>query len=184
MHLAQQLVSEDRLLLSAPFGLSPPGALVIAQGNLERASLLLQQTGIALDVIPGRANCHPCKNRKFSPASPAPSAGDYDSALALSERLLRMAENSHRGGRVIELLVLQALVYQSEKELDRSLAILERAVSLAEQESYVRTFLDEGEPIVKLLYQVKSRRVGAGYASELLSAIGKATGAELPPTSS
>jgi len=184
MHLAQQLVSEDRL--STKRSIWVKSALArwwIAQGNLERASLLLQQTGIALDVIPGEGELPSLqKPEVLTQLRLLLAQGDYDSALALSERLLRMAENSHRGGRVIELLVLQALVYQSEKELDRSLAILERAVSLAEQESYVRTFLDEGEPIVKLLYQVKSRRVGAGYASELLSAIGKATGAELPPT--
>jgi LuxR family maltose regulon positive regulatory protein len=42
-------------------------------------------------------------------------------------------------------------------------------------------FLDEGEPMAKLLYQAKSHRMEIGYAAELLSAMGKAAGVTLPP---
>jgi LuxR family maltose regulon positive regulatory protein len=56
-----------------------------------------------------------------------------------------------RTGRVIEVLVLQALIFHGNKDLDQALAVLEKALSLAQPEGYVRTFLDEGEPMAKLL---------------------------------
>jgi LuxR family maltose regulon positive regulatory protein len=107
--------------------------------------------------------------------------GDHDAALALSERLLKPAEATNRMGRVIETLVLQALAFQGKKDMAQALAVLEKALSLAEPEGYVRTFLDEGEPMAKLLYQAKSHRMGIGYAAELLSAMGKASGTAQPP---
>ena len=87
--------------------------------------------------------------------------------LALSARLLKAAEATHQLGQIIEILVLQALAFQGKKELDQALAALERALALAQPEGYVRTFLDEGEPMAKLLYQAKVHRSGSGYAAEL-----------------
>ena len=107
--------------------------------------------------------------------------GDYDAALALSWRLLQKTETANRMGRVIEVLILQALAFHGKKDMDRALAVLERALSLAQPEGYVRTFLDEGEPLARLLYQARSRQTGAGYAAELLTAMGGASGATQPP---
>ena len=183
MHLAQQLASEDRLSPRRSFWVkSALACWWITQGVLERASLLIQQTGVTLDSISVEGEFpYLLKPEVLALLRLLLAQGDYDSALTLSERLLHMAEGMRRVGRVIELLVFQALAYQGKKELDRSLAVIERAILLAEPEGYVRTFLDEGEPMAKLLYQARARRVGAGYASELLSAKGKASGAELPP---
>jgi LuxR family maltose regulon positive regulatory protein len=75
---------------------------------------------------------------------------------------------------VIEVLVLQALLFQAQKDIAQALANLERALSLARPEGYVRTFLDEGEPMAKLLHLAKARRIEMEYATELLSARGEA----------
>ena len=106
--------------------------------------------------------------------------GDHAAALALADRLLQPAKVANRTGDVIERLVLQALIFQAQKEMDCALTSLKRALTLAQREGYVRVFLDEGEPMAKLLYQAKARQMGAGYATELLSAIGAATGNEQP----
>ena len=45
----------------------------------------------------------------------------------------------------------------------------------------MRTFLDEGEPMAKLLYQAQAHRAGAGYASELLSAVSQTADTTSPP---
>jgi LuxR family maltose regulon positive regulatory protein len=105
---------------------------------------------------------------------------EYDAARALSQRLLRKAEAGTRVGRVIEILILQALSFQGKKDADRALAVLGKALSLAQPEGYTRIFLDEGEPMAKLLYQAKSHGTGSGYASELLSALGGATETKPP----
>jgi LuxR family maltose regulon positive regulatory protein len=83
-------------------------------------------------------------------------------------QLFRVAEATKRNGRMIEVLALQALAFHGKKDAARAVEVLERAFSLAQPEGYVRVFLDEGEPMAKLLFLAKSQRLGQGYASELL----------------
>ncbi|HSB02379.1 MAG TPA: LuxR C-terminal-related transcriptional regulator, partial [Anaerolineales bacterium] len=83
-------------------------------------------------------------------------------------------------GSVIEILILQALAFQAKKDMDHSLPTLERALTLAQPEGYIRLFLDEGEATTRLLCQVQSRQVGSGYAAELLSRIGSIPGMTQP----
>ena len=54
---------------------------------------------------------------------------------------------------VIEILVLQALAHQAQGEITPALAPLERALTLAEPEGYVRVFTNEGEPMTILILQ-------------------------------
>ncbi len=77
--------------------------------------------------------------------------------------------------RVIEVLVLQALIFQGRRDIDQALTVLERAFSFARPEGYVRTFLDEGQQMAELLHLAKARRIEMEYATELLSAMGEAT---------
>ena len=83
-------------------------------------------------------------------------------------------------GLVIEILILQALAFQGKKETEQALVALEKALALAQPEGYVRSFLDEGEAMTRLLCQVQSRQVGSGYAAVLLSRIGKISGMTQP----
>ena len=76
-------------------------------------------------------------------------------------------------GLVIELQILQALAFQATKDTDRALVALERALSLAQPEGFVRLFLDEGEAMTRLLCLVKSRQAATGYATELLAMVDK-----------
>ena len=72
-------------------------------------------------------------------------------AMRLLDRLLNAAEKGSRMGTVIEILVLQALAHQAQGNLTPALAALERALTLAEPEGYVRIFVDEGKPMAELL---------------------------------
>ncbi len=107
--------------------------------------------------------------------------GDYDTSLSLSKRLLQKAETGKRMGRVIEVLVLQALIFQGRKEIDQALAVLKKALSLAKPERYIRTFVDEGEPMVRLLHLARSRQIETEYVTDLLSAFEKTAGTTQPP---
>jgi LuxR family maltose regulon positive regulatory protein len=178
MRVAEQLASEHRLSpWQSIWVKSALARLWIAQGNLDRASHFIQQSGITMDdEIPYLREPEYRILLRLLLAQ-----GDHDAALALSKRMLQKAEATNRMGRVIEILILQALAFQGKKEVSHALAVLERAVSLAQPEGYVRAFLDEGEPMAKLLYQAKTHRIGTGYAAELLSAMGEASGATQPP---
>jgi LuxR family maltose regulon positive regulatory protein len=91
-------------------------------------------------------------------------------AIGLLARLAKAAEAGGRRGRLIEILVLQALAHQMQGDLPAALAPLERALILAEPEGYVRIFLDEGADMEKLLREAKARGIMPDYASRLLAA--------------
>lgn len=91
-------------------------------------------------------------------------------ALGLLERLLKAAEDGKRGGSVIYILLLQALVHEAQDNITLGLAPLERALILAESQGYVRTFVDEGRPMVQLLSAAKANRVVPEYIDKLLAA--------------
>jgi LuxR family transcriptional regulator, maltose regulon positive regulatory protein len=141
--------------------------LWIALGDLEKASQVVQASDItAHDEIPYLREPEFLALLRLLLAQ-----GDHDAALALSMRLLQKAETGKRRGRVIEVLVLQALIYQGRKEIDQALAVLKRALSLARSEGYVRTFVDEGEPMARLLHLARSRQIETEYVTDLLSVV-------------
>ena len=76
------------------------------------------------------------------------------------DRLLRAAEEGERAGSVIEILVLRALAYQRHGDIPAALSCLERAVTLAEPEGYVRVFADEGPPMASLLRVAARQQTG------------------------
>ncbi len=99
-----------------------------------------------------------------------PGSSHIDDAQNLLARLRPAAETAGWMGKAIEILVLQALALQAQGEEEEALAALERALSLAEPEGYVRTFVDEGEPMAKLLRQAEAHGVAPDYVSQLLAA--------------
>jgi LuxR family maltose regulon positive regulatory protein len=94
-------------------------------------------------------------------------------AIKLLERLLHAAEAGQRMGRVIEILMLLSLAHQMQGNIPVALVLLERALTLAEPEGYIRLFVDEGAPMAALLERVQA---DGGRMKEsihtLLSAVG------------
>ncbi len=178
MNIAEKMTNEHKFAfkyaLRVKYGLL---CLWLAQGNLEQASRIVQENGItANDDIPYLREMEYLALLRLLLAQ-----GNYDAALALSQRLLQKIEAGRRIGRIIETLVLQALIFQGSKDPDRALATLQKALALARSEGYARTFLDEGEPIVRLLHLARSRQIETEYVSELLSATPEAAGASVSP---
>jgi LuxR family transcriptional regulator, maltose regulon positive regulatory protein len=100
-------------------------------------------------------------------------------AMLLLDRLLQAAEEGSRMGSVIKILVLQALAHLAQGNNKPALAPLERALTLAEPEGYVRIFVDEGESMrllildLRLWIENESRdqaRKLIGYIDRLLAA--------------
>jgi LuxR family transcriptional regulator, maltose regulon positive regulatory protein len=97
-------------------------------------------------------------------------AGSIEEALALLGRSLAAAEAGRRMGSVIEILVLQALAHEADRNVSPALTSLKRALTLAEPEGYVRLFVDEGPPMARLLDEAAARGMAADYARRLLTA--------------
>jgi LuxR family maltose regulon positive regulatory protein len=91
-------------------------------------------------------------------------------AIGFLERLLRSAEEGGRIGSVIEILILQALAYQLQGDNPSTLIPLERALTLAEPQNYIRTFVDEGLSMRQLLLEAAERGIMPDYTGKLLSA--------------
>ena len=83
--------------------------------------------------------------------------------------VLKQFEIAESNRRVIVVLILQAMAQQALGDEDQALTALTRALSLAEPEGYVRTFIDEGEPMAGLLRQAAARGVAVEYSGKLLA---------------
>jgi LuxR family maltose regulon positive regulatory protein len=93
-------------------------------------------------------------------------------AAGLLERLLRAADDGSRMGAVIEVLVLQALERQIGGDVPGALAPLQRALALAEPEGYLRTFLQEGPAMERLLEAAARHQIAPDYVRRLRAALG------------
>jgi LuxR family maltose regulon positive regulatory protein len=97
--------------------------------------------------------------------------GTYlDDALNLLEKLLGMAESNGWRRRMIEILALQALTLEQKRDIAQAMQTLERALTLAESEGYIRIFVDEGPPMARLLYEALSEGIAPDYVRKLLAA--------------
>ncbi len=90
-------------------------------------------------------------------------------AIGLLERLLKAAEEGRRMGSVIEILVLLALAHQVQDDTSSAHISLERALTLAEPEGYVRVFVDEGMPMAHLLSAAAAQGIIPDYTGKLLA---------------
>ena len=139
----------------------------LAQGNLDKPSLHIQERGIKFkDEIPYHREIDYDLLLRLLLAQ-----DDYPAAIHLSSRFLQQAEKTGQVDLIIEALILHALALQGNKENEQALEVLEKALTLAQPEGYVRSFLDKGEAMTRLLCQIQSRKSGGSYAAVLLSQI-------------
>ena len=96
--------------------------------------------------------------------------------------LLHAAEAARRMASVIEIRTVLALALQAEENVDGAIATLQQALALAEPEGFVRTFVDEGPAMEKLLRQAASRGLALDYINRLLDAFRQAPFSAQPAT--
>jgi len=96
--------------------------------------------------------------------------GKLDEVLPVLKTCEDSARSFEAGGWVLQSLTLQALCYQSTNDLDSALEHLRSAFSLAEPEGYIRTFVDFGLPMQRLLGQAAKMNIFPEYVARLLSA--------------
>ena len=129
--------------------------LQLTQGDLESAATWAAASGLGPYDPEAR---HPGLREVeyLSLARVLNAQGRHVEALSLLDRLLKAAETEGRIGSAIAILVFQNLVFQAHGSTAQALECLERALTLAEPEGYIRTFVDEGEPMRLLLLDYQS----------------------------
>jgi len=124
----------------------------LKQGRLDKAQAWAQERGLSVN---GEVN-YLGEYEYLTLARVRKAEGSFTGINALLDRLLALAETQKRMGSVIEILLTQALVYEAQGNQAQALAALERALTLAEPEGYLRTFVDEGESMRVLIYDFRS----------------------------
>jgi LuxR family maltose regulon positive regulatory protein len=99
--------------------------------------------------------------------------GSMPEAIELLVRLLDAAEAGGRSGSLVEILVVLALARHARGNLRAALPPLERALTLAEPEGYVRVFVDEGESMAAVLERAARDGIARDYVRRLLAAFGE-----------
>lgn len=138
--------------------------ICLAQGDVRAAAEWAQASGLRADDPPGFLQ----EYGHLTLARVLLAQGRCRAAEGLLARLLAAAEAAGRAGRVIEVSAVQALVFQAQGQPAAAQAALQRALTLAEPEGFVRVFADEGEPMAALLAGVRGDM--RGYAEQLRQA--------------
>jgi LuxR family maltose regulon positive regulatory protein len=94
--------------------------------------------------------------------------GEARQAIELLDPLLAAGEEEAVWAKRVELLALRALAHQAQGEAGPAQQDIEQALTLAEPDGFVRTFLEEGEPMARLLAEAARKAGAQAYARRLL----------------
>lgn len=104
--------------------------------------------------------------------------GNWDKAVPLLTRLQIFTKEENRPASVIEVLNLQALAHQELGEMEKALQCLHKSLALGEKDGYLRSYIDEGLQMLRLLKKLNrwmarqpqdgKPAVSAGYIKKLI----------------
>ena len=161
--------------------------LWLAQGKVSQARRWLEARGPfpAHLLPPGEVedvfDYHLQKYERIVAARIDLALGQPEAALAMLEPLLALMERRGLSSRrMIEIYNLKALALQALGRETEALDNLEKALARGEPGRFVRSFVDEGQPMADLLRLAANRGIRPGYAARLLSAF-EAPDLGLPP---
>jgi LuxR family maltose regulon positive regulatory protein len=107
--------------------------------------------------------------------------GRLDGALEVLAGLLEVARAKGLEAWLVRGLALQAVVYHAQGRDARALNTLAEALTLAEPEGYVRSFVDRGPALATLLQEAAGQGVTPDYVNDLLSAFDEDLELPTPP---
>jgi len=142
----------------------------LAQGNLGTAREILRRAQVQIDEISNAAfSDYKSQLIPLTIIQILIAQKQYSKALKLTRLFLDEFENKKIGYYIIRLLTWQALVYNGLRQPDQALASLERALTLAAPEGYVRTFIKPQPGLINLLRLAHTARIMPDYIEKLLA---------------
>ncbi len=94
--------------------------------------------------------------------------GNYSQALKVNAALLKIVENMGDMIFLIQNKALQAIIYDKMDKPSEAMKAIKETLSLASSEGYVRTILNWGEPVIRLLYQAAQNGIYTEYCQRLI----------------
>jgi LuxR family maltose regulon positive regulatory protein len=144
--------------------------LSLMQGDLESAVRWLEMADLAPDPgvmffwleVPHITQC-----RILVAQGSEASLQEAGEKLAVYEKINTTQNNTHQ---LIDILLLQSLVYQKQSQSEKALATVARAITLAEPGGLIRPFLDLGPEMAELLVRLSQTGVALAYVGRILAA--------------
>jgi LuxR family maltose regulon positive regulatory protein len=126
---------------------------LLRQGDPEAAAHLAQTHNLPLSEIRVRL-----------------AKGDPSTALAALGPLREQADAKCLPDERLRVMVLQAVAHQAHRDIEGAVQTLDDALAMAEPGGFVRLFLDEGPPMIRLLAEASTRGIRPNYSGRLLAA--------------
>lgn len=160
---AEQSAREHNFLPQMPEIAGVQMVVLLRQGDVAAAARLAQMYPLPL-----------------SQASVCIALGDASAALAILEPLRQQVETMNWQDELLKIMVLQVVAYQARGENEKAAQVLGEALVLTEPGGFIRTFVDEGEPMRFMICesQVSILRTSPhlrGYLEKLLAAFPSTT---------
>ena len=189
VQLARQIEASDRPVVCELFH----ARLKLGQGDVAEAAAILAKADLAVrqhgftklvpEVASARVDAalrqgdHETAARlseehrlPFGQARVLLAQGNPSAALAALEPMRREAEAKDWKDQGLRVLVLRAVALHAQGGKDEALRLLGEALAHAEPQGFIRTFVDEGAPMARLLAEAAAQGVMPGYAAALLAA--------------
>jgi LuxR family maltose regulon positive regulatory protein len=165
--LARRLDSKPFIILAALQRMN----ICLEQGDLQAAARWQQAAGLSVD---GQFDSIALLYRGLARVLIA--RGELDAAATLLTRLIAFFEATDWIEGLIRTLPIQAVAFSAQQQLEPAMATLQRALTLAQPEAYIRSFVDLGLPMAALLRQAAAHGLAPRYVGTLLAAFAETEG--------
>jgi len=170
MSLLLEFAQEKNYPASITVARSCHARLSLMQGDLESAVYWLEMADLASDPavmffwleVPHITRC-----RILIAQGSKTSLQEAGEKLAVYRKTNETQNNTRQ---LIDILLLQSLVYQKQSQSDKALAALARAIPLAEPGGFIRPFLELGPEMAGLLVLLSHKDVVPEYIARILAA--------------
>jgi LuxR family transcriptional regulator, maltose regulon positive regulatory protein len=96
--------------------------------------------------------------------------GNAYAALELLEQAARVVEERRWSDQILTIPLLQAIAHDAGGDHERALHLLQDVLASAESSGFVRTIVEEGEPMARLLVKAANHGIRPEYVARLLAA--------------
>jgi LuxR family maltose regulon positive regulatory protein len=170
MSLLLEFAQEKNYPAAITVARSCQARLSLMQGDLESAVHSLETTDLTSDPsvmffwleVPHITQC-----RILIAEGSEVSLQQAGEKLAVYEKTNKVQNNTRQ---LIDILLLQSLVYQKQSKSDKALAALARVITLTEPGGFIRPFLDLGPEVAELLERLHKKGVAQAYIARILAA--------------
>jgi LuxR family transcriptional regulator, maltose regulon positive regulatory protein len=126
--------------------------LLLAIGQIDDAARWVRERGLAINGEPS----YPTELEYLVLARVLLAQRKPNEALRLLQALRNRASSQRRTNSLVEVRALEALALSASGDESAATTALTEALGLASREGYVRVFVDEGEPMARLIGRLAS----------------------------